>query len=102
MRVFYSILFHDNDRTANYKGCTVSGPLCEAYLLSQGHAVYQADVSEMVNGKKWHEQVIIVRHLKDESLLIDTALLKDLKLEGTKQAEAILKQRRDKKNGKQK
>lgn len=96
MRVFYSILYHDNDRTVNYKGCNTSGPLCEAFLLSEGKELYQADVSEMVNGKKWHPSVIVIRHLVDESELLTPSLLKDLKLEGIKAAKAVLRQRKQK------
>lgn len=96
MRVLYSVFIHDNNETAIYKGVTVSGPLCQAYLISQGYKLYQADVSEMVNGKKWHESVLIIRHEIQEHELITPALLNDLKLRGQKEAKRILKSRKRK------
>lgn len=103
MKVFYSVFTIEED-SLNYQGIAYGATNASKYYKSKGIPLEKENVCQMVTNppKKTHPKAIVVRHEVEDHELLTAQLEKRLKLEGTKQAEAILIQRRDKKNGKQK
>lgn len=95
MKAYYTI-FLITDSGLNYEGVANSTVNVSEYLLSKGYAVYHTHVNAIVEGTMVRD-LIINKHLVDESTLITIDLLKDLRFDGTKQAEALLKSRKEKK-----
>lgn len=98
MKVFYTVFTHDKGDNLNYQGIENSATGVALFLKSKGYAIERENVSVMAQEvpKKWSNKVIVRKHLVDESELITDRLLKNLKIEGTKQAEEILKLRKQK------
>lgn len=96
MAVLYSIITHSQGERLIYQGLCDKTTHVAKFLQSVGMKIRQPNVMELLRGTLWSNKVIVIKHEVDDSILLTHDLLKDLKLEGTKQAEAILKQRRQK------
>lgn len=91
MKAYYSIL--TQGESLIYKGLIESATNAAIYCEKIGIPMCRENVSELANGKRWSNKVIIIRHLVDEEVLITPTLLKDLRLKGERVAERLLKNR---------
>lgn len=97
MKVFYSVFTIEAD-TLNYQGIAYGATNASKYYKSRGIPLEKENVCQMGSNppKKTHPKAIVVRHEVEDHELLTAKLENDLKLEATKQAEAILKQRKRK------
>lgn len=94
----YTVFIHDNGENLNYQGLAHGAVNASKFLKSKGYRIERQNVEEMASDppKRTHRKVIVVKHEVADHELLTEKLEKELKLEGTKQAEAILKQRKQK------
>lgn len=97
MKAFYSV-FTVESGSLNYQGIAYGSVNASEFLKRKGIPVEHGNVLEMASNppKRNNSRCIVVRHLVKDHRLITEDLLKTLKMKGQRQAERLLKERKQK------